>query len=74
MTFDDTSAWAWKLPTAVQALFSGLVLAGCFVIPESPRYLMNQGREDEAREFLVHYHGNDKSDHVCNNSIHYAIQ
>ena len=65
MTFNDTSSFAWKLPCAIQAVFSGVVLIGAFFIPESPRFLMNKGREDEARQFLMHYHGNDNPDHVC---------
>ncbi|KAJ3190818.1 hypothetical protein HDU82_003812 [Entophlyctis luteolus] len=59
----DTNNFTWQLPVGVQAVFSGIVLIGCFFIPESPRWLMSKGREEEARKFLVHYHGNDKEDH-----------
>ena len=34
------------------------VLFATFLIPESPRFLINKGREDEALAFLVKYHGN----------------
>jgi hypothetical protein len=33
-------------------------MAVVFFLPESPRYLMANGREEEAIDFLVRYHGN----------------
>jgi hypothetical protein len=33
-------------------------MVSVFFIPESPRYLMANGRDAEAVEFLVKYHGN----------------
>ncbi|KAL7935550.1 general substrate transporter [Trichoderma chlorosporum] len=54
------AAWAWRLPSLLQALLPLLQLLGSFFIPESPRYLVDTGKEDEAREILVKYHaGND---------------
>ncbi|KAL4905624.1 general substrate transporter [Aspergillus multicolor] len=48
-----TNNWAWRLPSLLQivpALFAAAVV--CFV-PESPRWLMSQGRTDEALEVLA---------------------
>lgn len=33
-------------------------MGGVFFIPESPRFLIANGREEEAIAFLVKYHGN----------------
>ncbi|KAJ3136342.1 hypothetical protein HK100_001847 [Physocladia obscura] len=59
----DDNPSTWQIPVGIQAAFSAIVLIGCFFIPESPRWLMSKGREDEARKFLVHYHGNDDENH-----------
>ncbi|KAJ3349565.1 hypothetical protein HDU83_000404 [Entophlyctis luteolus] len=63
MSYVDTGDAAWQIPVGVQAVYSGIVLIGCFFMPESPRWLMSKGREEDARKFLVHFHGNDKEDH-----------
>ncbi|KAL6802484.1 general substrate transporter [Trichoderma sp. SZMC 28013] len=55
-----TDEWAWRLPSLLQALLPLVQLCGSFFIPESPRYLVDVGKEDKAREILVKYHaGND---------------
>lgn len=49
---------AWRIPMALQGSYSGLVLVLVWFIPESPRWLMSKGRDEEALEFLTKYHGN----------------
>jgi sugar porter (SP) family MFS transporter len=48
----------WRLPLILQAFACLIVIVGVFFIPESPRWLMANGREEEALAFLVKYHGN----------------
>ncbi|KAI1472957.1 general substrate transporter [Daldinia caldariorum] len=50
--------YSWRIPLIVQALACVVVLFGVWVIPESPRFYMANGREEEAIDFLAKYHGN----------------
>ncbi|AEO70640.1 7b631b26-01bc-4e01-952b-bb8dd668b6a9 [Thermothielavioides terrestris] len=50
--------YSWRVPMILQAFACVIVLTSVFFIPESPRWLMANGREDEAIAFLVKYHGN----------------
>lgn len=55
---------SWQLPVVFQGVACVFVLGLVWFIPESPRFLMAQGREEEARAFLVKYHGNNNPDSV----------
>lgn len=52
------SDYSWKVPLILQCFTCLIVLSCVWFIPESPRYLFAKGREEEAIEFLVKYHGN----------------
>lgn len=52
------STWAWRIPSILQALFSVICIAILPFIPESPRWLVYQGRHQEAREALAATHSN----------------
>jgi hypothetical protein len=49
---------SWRLPIILQAAPCFIVAACIFFVPESPRWQMANGREDQAYAFLVSYHGN----------------
>lgn len=42
----------WRIPLAIPCLISLVVMAVVFTIPESPRWLVNKGRSEEARMCL----------------------
>lgn len=50
------SSWAWRVPSIVQAAIPLLAFTGWLICPESPRWLVSKGRDDEARAFFVKYH------------------
>jgi sugar porter (SP) family MFS transporter len=49
--------WSWRLPTLIQIVPSAYQLFLIYFCPESPRWLVAQGRPEKAREILVKYHG-----------------
>ena len=51
------SAWRWMFAGAIVPAI--VLLAGMVVLPETPRWLIKNGREEEARRVLVSAHGND---------------
>jgi sugar porter (SP) family MFS transporter len=52
-----TSNWSWRIPLIFQCVPAGIVCCVVFLLPESPRWLIAQGRDEEAHAFLVKYHG-----------------
>ncbi|KAJ5980045.1 MFS transporter [Penicillium waksmanii] len=50
------AAFAWRFPLAFQITFPLVVLAGSSFIPFSPRWLLQQGRRDEAFEIVRRLH------------------
>jgi hypothetical protein len=57
---------SWRLPVAIQLLSSVFQLVMVFFMPESPRWLISTGREAQARNILIKYHGegDDRSELV----------
>ncbi|PMD37024.1 general substrate transporter [Hyaloscypha variabilis F] len=49
-------SWAWRLPSALQAMSSVFQLSLCFFVPESPRWLVYNNRRDDALAILTKYH------------------
>ncbi|KAF2645310.1 general substrate transporter [Massarina eburnea CBS 473.64] len=55
-TVDIVGDWSWRIPSLLQIVPSLLQISTVFLIPESPRWLVSQDREDEAFAVLTKYH------------------
>ncbi|KAJ5722775.1 hypothetical protein N7488_000810 [Penicillium malachiteum] len=59
LMFTDPNDVAWRFPLAFQIFFALIILGFVMYLPESPRWLILKGREDEAREVLECLMGDD---------------
>ncbi|KAK3504212.1 MFS general substrate transporter [Neurospora crassa] len=60
-TSNIASNWSWRSITLLQILPLAVQLAGIWWLPESPRYLINKERHDEALDILAKWHaGGDR--------------
>ena len=58
--------WSWRIPTIVQLTPSAIQILFIFFVPESPRFLISKGKEEQALQVLgrVHANGNTQDEMV----------
>lgn len=49
------STWSWRLPSIIQLSGSVICIFAIFFVPESPRWLLENGKKDYAREVVAIY-------------------
>lgn len=57
------SSYAFRIPIWGQLLSSVVVGTGVWFVPESPRWLVANGKIEQARAVLARYHGEGSEDH-----------
>jgi MFS family permease len=50
------TSWDWRLPSLLQILLPLVALPGLIMSPESPRWLVSMGKDENARQILVDIH------------------
>jgi sugar porter (SP) family MFS transporter len=56
------SNWSWRIPSIIQGFFPLVQGILIYLVPESPRFLISKGRNEEARSILMKYHGGNDED------------
>ena len=61
-TFNINSTWAWRIPSVLQGIPAVLQFVLVLFGPESPRWLISKGKDEQALKTLAYYHadGNDQ--------------
>lgn len=55
-TFRLPNSWSWRIPSLLQALVSVFQAIFIYFVPESPRWLIANGRTPEATRILSQHH------------------
>ena len=56
------SSWSWRLPSLLQGAVPALFFIPICLMPQSPRWLVSQGRREEAQQILAKQHANGRLD------------
>ena len=66
----NSSQFQWRFPLAFQTVPAFLLLVGMFFLPESPRYLVETQRHDQAMTVLRKLHFNGTNHDWVNAEYH----
>ncbi|KAF8167791.1 hypothetical protein B0H34DRAFT_683053 [Crassisporium funariophilum] len=59
------SDMSWRIPLFIQCVIGAILAAGSLVIPESPRWLIDNDREKEGLRVIADLHGGDLRDPIA---------
>ncbi|WWC92059.1 uncharacterized protein L201_007013 [Kwoniella dendrophila CBS 6074] len=62
-TFRMNTTWGWRIPSLLQGVPSAIQLFLIFFVPESPRWLVDHGKDEQAMRVITKHHcGGDSND------------
>lgn len=61
-TFPMRSTWGWRIPSVIQGVPSLIQFCLVFFIPESPRWLIDHGKDEQALKIITKHHCNGDMD------------
>ncbi|KAI7855212.1 general substrate transporter [Circinella umbellata] len=64
-----TGSIRWRFPVAFQAFFGIVVASGVFILPDSPRWLLKRGYNDEARDVIARLDDVDPNSDLVNEEV-----
>lgn len=56
-SYVDNPSSQWRAPLGLALVWPFLMVLVCFIVPESPRFLLMKGRIEEARKVVFKLHG-----------------
>ncbi|KAF8074109.1 hypothetical protein FPV67DRAFT_1480790 [Lyophyllum atratum] len=61
---------AWRIPLSLQCLIGAVLAAGSLMMPESPRWLIDNDKDEDGMRVLADLHGGDMDDPVAKAEFH----
>jgi sugar porter (SP) family MFS transporter len=74
LSFVTESSVSWRFPLALQILFCIWPMITICILPESPRWLLTKGRQEEARDVLSKINDCDPHDDMINTEVSEIVE
>lgn len=56
---------SWRVPLFIQCVIGAILAAGSLAMPESPRWLIDNDKDEEGMRVIADLHGGDPEDELA---------